>query len=147
MTTQASAVDPTARSHSAASMAALSVSGHALDRAASWGRRLAESLPEGARLLIAGNGGSAAEAQHLSAELVGRFRDDRRPYSALALHSDTSSFTAIVNDFGPDEAFARQVWAHGSPGDVLLLLSTSGRSNNLLIAADRANEMGLSTWP
>jgi D-sedoheptulose 7-phosphate isomerase len=127
-------------------VAALAVSGSALDRAASWGRRLAELLPHGGRLLIAGNGGSAAEAQHLSAELVGRFRADRAPYSALALSTDTSILTAVVNDYGPEQVFARQVQAHGAPGDVLLLLSTSGRSSNLLVAADRANELGLNTW-
>jgi D-sedoheptulose 7-phosphate isomerase len=130
----------------AASVAALAISGPALDRAASWGRRLAELLPHGGRLLIAGNGGSAAEAQHLSAELVGRFSADRAPYSAMALSTDTSILTAIVNDFGPEEVFARQVQAHGAPGDVLLLLSTSGRSSNLLLAAERANDLGLNTW-
>ena len=85
--------------------------------AARWGRRLSDVLPAGARLLVAGNGGSAAQAQHLSAEIVGRYRHDRRPFSALSLHTDTSAVTAIVNDYGPDEVFARQVEAHGRPGD------------------------------
>ncbi|MCU0302272.1 MAG: SIS domain-containing protein [Candidatus Nanopelagicales bacterium] len=138
--------DPLARAHRDAVAAALAASGPALDLAASWGRRLAALLPEGARLLAAGNGGSAAEAQHLTAELVGRFRGERPPFSALALHADTSSVTAIVNDYGVEELFARQVQAHGSPGDVLVLLSTSGRSPNLLAAADRANALGLVTW-
>lgn len=110
-----------------------------------WGRRLAGSL-DGARLLIAGNGGSAAEAQHLSAELVGRFEGERRPLSALVLHADTSSLTAVCNDYGANEMFARQVEAHGRPGDVLLLLSTSGRSPNLLQAASRARERGIESW-
>ena len=81
-----------------------------------------------ARLLAAGNGGSAAEAQHLTAELVGRFDRDRGPLSAIALHADTSSVTAIGNDYGFPEVYARQVRAHARPGDVVLLLSTSGRS-------------------
>jgi glycosyltransferase involved in cell wall biosynthesis/phosphoheptose isomerase len=111
-----------------------------------WGRTLAERLLDGARLLTVGNGGSAAEAQHLTAELVGRYQTDRRPLSALCLHADTSSLTAIANDFGADEAFARQVRAHGRPGDVLLALSTSGRSANVLAAVRAAREEGLRTW-
>jgi phosphoheptose isomerase len=111
-----------------------------------WGEELAERLGRGARLLAAGNGGSAAEAQHLTAELVGRYRDERTPLSAIALHAETSSVTAITNDYGPDEAFARQVRAHGRPGDVLLALSTSGRSANLLAAGRAANEIGITTW-
>ncbi len=111
-----------------------------------WGGRLAAVLAAGGRLLAAGNGGSAAEAQHLTAELVGRFRDDRPPMSAIALHADTSALTAIGNDFGYDDVFARQVRAHGRPGDVLILLSTSGRSANLLHAARAAHEVGMATW-
>ena len=111
-----------------------------------WGRLLAAPLTAGHRLLVAGNGGSAAEAQHLTAELVGRYLADRPPLSAIALHAETSSLTAIGNDFGPDEAFARQVAAHGRPGDTLLLLSASGRSENVLAAADRARSLGLTVW-
>jgi phosphoheptose isomerase len=111
-----------------------------------WGRQLTPVLAGGGRLLAAGNGGSAAEAQHLTAELVGRFETDRAPLAALALHAETSSTTAIGNDFGGDEVFARQVQAHGRPGDVLMLLSTSGRSTNLLAAADRAHACGLLVW-
>jgi phosphoheptose isomerase len=111
-----------------------------------WGRLLARCLVGGGRLLAAGNGGSAAEAQHLTAELVGRFEGERRPLSALVLHGDTSTVTAVLNDYGHDEVFARQVQAHGRRGDVLLLLSTSGRSSNLLQAADRAHEAGLAVW-
>ena len=110
-----------------------------------WGRRLARCL-DGGRLLVAGNGGSAAEAQHLTAELVGRFEGERRPLSALALHADTSTVTAVCNDYGGGELFARQVEAHGRPGDVLLLLSTSGSSTNVLAAADRAHALGLEVW-
>jgi D-sedoheptulose 7-phosphate isomerase len=113
---------------------------------AGWGERLALTLSRGGRLLVAGNGGSAAEAQHLTAELVGKLRADRMPLSALALHADTSSLTAIGNDFGYPEVYARQVRAHGRPGDVLLLMSTSGRSPNMLAAAEAATETGLHTW-
>lgn len=110
-----------------------------------WGRLLACCL-DGGRLLVAGNGGSAAEAQHLTAELVGRFEGERRPLSALVLHGDASTVTAVSNDYGAEEVFARQVEAHGRPGDVLLLLTTSGRSPNLLRAADRARDCGVSVW-
>lgn len=116
---------------------------HTLQR---WGATLAGRLAAGGRLLAAGNGGSAAEAQHLTAELVGRFEDERRPFSALALHADTSSLTAIGNDYGYDEVFARQVVAHGRPRDVLVLLSTSGRSPNVLRAADAGVRVGMSVW-
>lgn len=109
----------------------------------SWGRRLATVLAGGGRLLAAGNGGSAGEAQHLTAELVGRFVHERRPLSAVCLSAETSSLTAIVNDYGPDQVFARQVYAHGRPGDVLVLISTSGRSGNLLAAARCGRETGL----
>ena len=111
-----------------------------------WGRHLASVLSRGGRLLAAGNGGSAAEAQHLTSELVGRYRDERRPFSALALHAETSSFTAIGNDYGAEEAFARQVRAHGREGDVLVLLSTSGQSRNLIAAADAARRNGITSW-
>ena len=111
-----------------------------------WGRQLADVLPGGARLLAAGNGGSAAQAQHLTAELVGRYRDDRRPLSAIALHAETSALTAILNDYGVEELFARQVWAHGRSGDVCVLLSTSGRSPNVVAAARAARDCGLTVW-
>jgi D-sedoheptulose 7-phosphate isomerase len=111
-----------------------------------WGARLATVLSDGNRLLVAGNGGSAAQAQHLTAELVGRYRGDRRPFSAIALHAETSSVTAISNDYGADEVFARQVEGHGRPGDICLLMSTSGRSSNLVAAAHRARHCGLTVW-
>lgn len=113
---------------------------------ARWGAVLADRLGAGQRLLAAGNGGSAAEAQHLTAELVGRFDRDRRPFSAIALHADTSSMTAIGNDYGYDEVFARQVTAHAVPRDVVVLLSTSGRSPNLLLAASAARAAGATVW-
>jgi phosphoheptose isomerase len=111
-----------------------------------WGQELARRLTEGQRLLVAGNGGSAAEAQHLTAELVGRFDREREALSAIALHADSSAVTAIGNDYGFEEVFARQVRAHGRPGDVLLLLSTSGASANLLAAAAAASEKDMPTW-
>jgi D-sedoheptulose 7-phosphate isomerase len=111
-----------------------------------WGEQLAELLGSGARLLVAGNGGSAAQAQHLTAELVGRYDGDRRAFSAIALHAETSSMTAILNDYGGNEVFARQIEAHGRPGDVCLLMSTSGKSPNLVTAACRAKAAGLLVW-
>jgi D-beta-D-heptose 7-phosphate kinase/D-beta-D-heptose 1-phosphate adenosyltransferase len=116
------------------------------DRLERWGITLATELPYGARLLVAGNGGSAAEAQHLTAELVGRFQDERQPLSAICLSAETSSLTAILNDYGAEEVFARQVRAHGRQGDVLVLLSTSGRSPNVLEAARAGRDLGLTVW-
>ena len=117
-----------------------------LETARQWGRRLAVPLLAGHRLLVAGNGGSAAEAQHLTAELVGRYVADRPPLSAIALHAETSALTAIGNDFGAEEAYARQVAAHGREGDTVLLLSASGRSGNVLAAAERARALRLTVW-
>jgi len=117
-----------------------------LTRLERWGAELRMVLGGGGRLLTCGNGGSAAEAQHLTAELVGRYRDDRAPFSAICLSSESSSCTAIGNDYGPDEVFARQVRAHGRAGDVLLALSTSGASGNVVAAANAARECGLRTW-
>jgi D-sedoheptulose 7-phosphate isomerase len=117
-----------------------------LDLVTSWGARLAPTLHTGGRLLVAGNGGSAAQAQHLTAELVGRYRDDRPAYSAIALHAETSTVTAVGNDYGFESLYARQVDAHGRPDDVLILLSTSGRSPNLLAAAETARRNRLRTW-
>ncbi|PYF98987.1 rfaE bifunctional protein, domain I/rfaE bifunctional protein, domain II [Georgenia satyanarayanai] len=111
-----------------------------------WAAELAGRLSGGARLLAAGNGGSAAEAQHLTSELVGRFLHDRRSFSAISLCSESSSVSAIVNDYGAEEMFARQVEGHGRPGDVLVLLSTSGKSPNVLRAAERGRELGLTVW-
>jgi len=108
-----------------------------------WAAVLADRLTAGGRVLVAGNGGSAALGQHLAAELVGRYREDRAAFSALALHAETSSLTAIANDYGYETAFARQVEAHGRAGDVLVLLSTSGSSANLLAAADVGRQRGL----
>ena len=111
-----------------------------------WGRRLVAVLAGGGRLLAAGNGGSASQAAHLTSELVGRYRDDRPPFSAIALCAESSAVTAIGNDYGIEEVFARQVRAHGRPGDVLVALSTSGRSANVLAAVEAANGCGIVTW-
>jgi D-sedoheptulose 7-phosphate isomerase len=117
-----------------------------LIRLEAWGSELARRFLHGKRLLVAGNGGSAAQAQHLTSELVGRCRAERQPLSAIALHAETSSLTAIGNDYGFCRAFARQVHAHGRQGDVLLVLSTSGRSENLIQAVKTARWLGLETW-
>ncbi|GLY85857.1 D-sedoheptulose-7-phosphate isomerase [Actinoallomurus iriomotensis] len=111
-----------------------------------WGRRLACVLESGGRLLACGNGGSAEQAQHLTAELVGRYEDERPPYAAIPLHADLPALTAIVNDYGPQEMFARQVRAHGRPGDVFIGLSTSGESRNVIAAAEAAADLGMRTW-
>ncbi len=102
--------------------------------------RLVETLRSGHKVLVAGNGGSAAESQHFAAELVGRFKRDRAPYAVLALTTDTAILTAIANDYGYKEVFARQVLAFGQPGDMLLTFSTSGESENLLYAARAGHE-------
>jgi D-sedoheptulose 7-phosphate isomerase len=107
--------------------------------------RIISTLRSGRKLLIAGNGGSAAEAQHFAGELVGRFLRDRAPYAALALTTDTASLTAIGNDYGFEEVFARQVAAYGRPGDLFLAISTSGESENLVKAVDRARVCGVQT--
>jgi D-sedoheptulose 7-phosphate isomerase len=124
---------------------------HALDTfddgvetASDWGRTIATALTDGRRLLAAGNGGSAAQAQHLTGELVGRYREDRLPFSAICLSAETSTLTAIMNDYPVEELFARQVEAHGRPGDVLVLMSTSGRSPNVVTAAQRGRHLGLT---
>lgn len=135
---------PCARQHLAELATALQGFGPAADLAHQWGERLAQTFHSGGRLLAAGNGGSAAQAQHLTAELVGRFRLDRRPLSAICLSAETSSLTAIINDYPPEELFARQVEAHARPGDVVVLLSTSGSSANVVAAAARARELGVT---
>ena len=112
------------------------------DHIAAWADDIAGRLVAGRRLLAAGNGGSAAEAQHLTSELTGRFDGDRPAYSAISLHAESSAVTAIGNDYGFEEVFARQVRAHARAGDVVVLLSTSGKSANLLAAAAAARDAG-----
>lgn len=113
-----------------------------------WGRLLAERLPEGKRVLTAGNGGSAAEAHQLAAELMGRYPDDRPPFSAIALTADASSLTAVGDDYHHDyaEVFARQVAAHARPRDFVILLSANGRSHNLVLAAEAGIRAGANVW-
>jgi D-sedoheptulose 7-phosphate isomerase len=98
------------------------------------------SLANGGKLLIAGNGGSAADAQHIAAELTGRFVRERRPLPAIALHCNSSALTAIGNDYGYEHVFARELSAHARPGDVFLAISTSGGSKNILRAIEAARE-------
>ena len=102
-------------------------------------------LGSGQRLLLCGNGGSAADAQHLAAELTGRFLKDRDPLPAIALHTNTSALTAIGNDYGYGQIFAREVRAQGRAGDALIALSTSGNSENVLQAASAAKELAITT--
>jgi D-sedoheptulose 7-phosphate isomerase len=104
---------------------------------------IAGALRDGRKLLLFGNGGSAADAQHIAAELVGRFMRERRGLPAIALTTDTSALTAIGNDYGFDEVFARQVRALGARGDVALAISTSGRSANVIRAVEAAHDAGL----
>jgi D-sedoheptulose 7-phosphate isomerase len=102
-----------------------------------------DSLRSGGKIILCGNGGSAADSQHLAAELMGRFLVDRAPLPALALTVDTSALTAIGNDYGYDEVFARQLRGVGRPGDVLIGLSTSGTSKNVVRAFEAARAMGI----
>jgi D-sedoheptulose 7-phosphate isomerase len=104
--------------------------------------RLTDALRAGGKVLVFGNGGSAADAQHFAAELVGRYRRERRAWPAVALTTDTSALTAIGNDYGFDEVFARQVRALADSGDVVLGLSTSGNSENVVRALAAAREVG-----
>jgi D-sedoheptulose 7-phosphate isomerase len=113
---------------------------------AQWGQDLADIFAGGGKLLACGNGGSAAEAQHLTGELLGRFRDERRPLPAVALSADSSAVTAIANDYGIEELFARQVQAYGRPGDVLVAISTSGTSSNVIAAAKAGLDLGVTVW-
>jgi D-sedoheptulose 7-phosphate isomerase len=106
---------------------------------------LLAAFARGGKVLVFGNGGSAADAQHLVAELVGRFQRDRRGVAAVALTTDTSLLTAVANDYGYERVFARQVEALGAPGDVALGISTSGRSANVLAAFASARERGMTT--
>jgi len=104
-----------------------------------------QAVRNGGKLLIAGNGGSAGDAQHIAAEFTGRMLYDRAPLAAVALHADTSALTAIGNDYGFVHVFERQVQALARPGDVVLGLSTSGRSDNVLRALAAGRAMGLAT--
>jgi len=108
-------------------------------------RMLIDTFRQGGKALFMGNGGSAADAQHLAGELVGRFRSDRRALPALSLSTDTSVITCIGNDYGYDRLFARQIEAWGSLKDLVVGLSTSGSSRNVLEGIRKAKEMGIPT--
>jgi len=104
---------------------------------------LIDCLKNGNKILICGNGGSAADAQHMAAEIVGRFKKNRKPLAAIALTTDTSILTAISNDFSFDDVFERQVEALAKKGDVIIGISTSGNSKNVIKAFNKAKEMGV----
>lgn len=115
-----------------------------LERIAQAAQLLLHAYENDGKVLLCGNGGSAADAQHLAAELSGRFYVDRPPLYAEALHVNTSYLTAVANDYGYDEVFARMVEASGRPGDVLVAISTSGNSPSVLHAAQRAAALGMT---
>jgi len=109
------------------------------------GEVMAQAIHSGRKILICGNGGSAADAQHFAAELIGRFERERRAWPAVALTTDTSIMTAIGNDYGYETIFSRQVEGLGNPGDVLVCISTSGNSPNVLRAAEVAISKRMTT--
>ena len=106
------------------------------------GALITATLNQGGKILLCGNGGSAADSQHIAAELVGRYEVHRRAWPAIALTTDTSALTALSNDYGYEDVFARQVEALAKPGDLLLALSTSGTSANVIKAAETARRLG-----
>ncbi len=130
-------------SRDAVERAALDV--HLLESARKIAEAIAKALRGGQKLLIAGNGGSAGDAQHIAAEIVGRYKKDRPAYAAVALTTDSSALTAIGNDYGFEQVFSRQVEGLGRRGDVLLAITTSGRSPNILSALQAARSQGLVT--
>lgn len=139
--------DPIA-THLAASLAALQRAAQdsaVLDVAHTIAAAMIAALRSDRTILIIGNGGSAADAQHIAAEIIGRYKQDRPAYAAIALTTDTSALTSIANDYGFEQIFARQVEGLGRRGDVLLALSTSGKSLNILSALRLARERGLVT--
>ncbi|MFM2044233.1 MAG: phosphoheptose isomerase [Pseudomonadota bacterium] len=115
------------------------------DRIADAADRITAALKAGAKVMFCGNGGSAADAQHLAAELLGRYLLNRPALAAVALTTDSSALTAIGNDFGFDQVFSRQVAGLGRAGDVLVALSTSGNSPNVLAAVETARDLGITT--
>jgi len=112
---------------------------------AQFAKLISQAFRNGKKLLIFGNGGSAADAQHIAAEMVGRFQTERKPLPAVALTTDTSALTAIGNDYGFDKIFARQISALGNTGDVALAISTSGNSPNILKGLKAAKRAGMLT--
>jgi len=109
------------------------------------GRLICDALTNGKKILICGNGGSAADAQHIAAELIGYYESQRRSWPAIALTTDTSALTAVSNDLGFEHVFARQVAGLAQPGDVLIAITTSGKSKNVLRALEQAKDSGCKT--
>ena len=109
------------------------------------GQLICRTLAAGNKILLCGNGGSAADAQHIAAELVGRYEQQRRAFPAIALTTDTSALTALSNDYGYEDVFARQVLAHAKAGDLLIAISTSGKSLNIVKAVEEAKGIGCQT--
>jgi len=137
-----------AKKHLAASRDAFARAAEDAEFAAALGKiseTIAAALGRGGKVLLCGNGGSAADAQHIAGELLSRYETDRAPLAAVALTTDTSVLTAIGNDYGYEQVFERQVLGLGQKGDVLVGLSTSGRSPNILRAVDAAKKKGLTT--
>ncbi len=116
-----------------------------LDEIEQTGRVICRTLAAGNKILLCGNGGSAADAQHIAAELVGRYEQQRRAFPAIALTTDTSALTALSNDFGYEEVFARQVLGLAREGDLLIAISTSGKSPNIVKAVTEAKRIGCQT--
>ena len=114
-----------------------------VSRIEAWAVLMQTAFQQGGKVLFCGNGGSAADAQHIAAELSGRFYKNRKPLFAEALHVNSSFVTAVANDYGYDEVYARMVEAAGRKGDILVAISTSGNSPNILRAIDMAHEMGM----
>ena len=108
------------------------------------GKRMIQALKKGHPIFICGNGGSAASAQHFAAELVGHYEKERKALPAMALHTDSSTMTAIANDDGYEQVFSRQLRAFAKPDDLLVVLTTSGKSPNILAALDCARDLGLT---
>ncbi len=120
-------------------------SGDVLETSHAIAKAIAAALKAGKKILLIGNGGSAADAQHIAAEIVGRYKLERPAWAAIALTTDTSALTAISNDYGFEQVFARQVQGLGRRGDVLIALTTSGRSPNILSAIKAARDLGIVT--
>lgn len=104
---------------------------------------IVSSIKSGNKIIFCGNGGSASDAQHLATELIGRYKNDRDPLPAIAITTDTSALTAIGNDYGFENIFSRQITGIGKSGDILVAISTSGKSSNIIKAASAASVMGI----
>ena len=127
---------------SVATLRSLSALEEPLDRAA---QLVLRSLTGGHKLLVCGNGGSASDATHLATEFLCRFKDDRRPYPAISLTAIGEFMTAVCNDYGADEIFARQIWGLAQPGDLVIAFTTSGKSKNIVRALEEARRCGIES--